>query len=176
MKLRLFGQGGRIWWYYMYLKSLFLTYMFKWNHRNSYGGGEKCDKRFYVIGVDYHDEGLMSIVNSVMTHVEYALDRGYIPVVNMKDFQSIYHNDNKNAWECFFEQPCGYDLSDVYGAHNILLSMNVLYPKGYSFNPENIKQIEKLKRLYKDYLRPNKSLLSYLDESLNTIKVGSINS
>ena len=44
----------------------------------------------YVIGIDFHDEGLMSIVNSVMTHIEYALDRGYTPVVNMKDFQSIY--------------------------------------------------------------------------------------
>lgn len=37
MKLRLFGQGGRTWWYYMYLKSLVLTYRFKWNHRN-FGG------------------------------------------------------------------------------------------------------------------------------------------
>ena len=27
MKLRLFGQGGRTWWYYMYLKSLVLTYL-----------------------------------------------------------------------------------------------------------------------------------------------------
>lgn len=58
------------------------------------GGGKKpCDKIFYVIGIDFHDEGLMSIVNSVMTHIEYALDRGYTPVVDMKDFQSIYHKD-----------------------------------------------------------------------------------
>lgn len=40
MKLRLFGQGGRTWWYYMYLKSLVLTYRFKWNHRNFNGGGK----------------------------------------------------------------------------------------------------------------------------------------
>ena len=52
----------------------------------------------YVIGIDFHDEGLMSIVNSVMTHIEYALDRGYTPVVNMKDFQSIYHKEDENVW------------------------------------------------------------------------------
>ena len=171
MKLRLFGPGGRTWWYYMYLKSLVLTYRFKWNHRKFNGGGKKlCDKIFYVIGIDFHDEGLMSIVNSVMTHIEYALDRGYTPVVNMKDFQSIYHKEDENVWECFFEQPCGYNLSDVYGARNIILSMNVQYPKGYSFEADNQKRIEKIRYIYKNFLRPNKSLLSYLDESLNTIK------
>lgn len=56
-------------------------------------GKKLCDKIFYDIGIDFHDEGLMSIVNSVMTHIEYALDREYTPVVDMKDFQSIYHKD-----------------------------------------------------------------------------------
>lgn len=170
MKLRLFGQGGRTWWYYMYLKSLVLTYRFKWNHRNFGGGKKPCDKIFYVIGIDFHDEGLMSIVNSVMTHIEYALDRGYTPVVDMKDFQSIYHKENENVWEYFFEQPCGYNLSDVYGARNIILSMNVQYPRGYSFEADNQRRIEKIRSIYKDFLRPNQNLQSYLEESLNTIK------
>ena len=134
------------------------------------GGAKTWDKIFYIIGIDFHDEGLMSIVNSVMTHIEYALDRGYTPVVNMKDFQSIYHKENENVWEYFFEQPCGYNLSDVYGAHNIILSMNVQYPKGYSFEGGNQKRIEKIRCIYKDYLRPGQNLQSYLNESLNTIK------
>ena len=107
----------------------------------------------YVIGIDFHDEGLMSIVNSVMTHIEYALDRGYTPVVNMKDFQSIYHKEDENVWECFFEQPCGYNLSDVYGARNIILSMNVQYPKGYSFEADNQKRIEKIRYIRIFYAR-----------------------
>ena len=48
--------------------------------------------------------------------------------------------------------------------------MNVQYPKGYSFEADNQKRIEKIRYIYKNFLRPNKSLLSYLDESLNTIK------
>lgn len=171
MKLIFFGPGGRAFWYYMSLKTKFLTYRFIWKHKNMRSGGaKKCDHKFYVIGVDFHDEGLMSIVNSVMLHIEYALEKGYTPVVNMKDFQSIYQKENINAWEIFFEQPCGYSLSDVYGTNDIVLSMNVQYPKGYGskMNPE---RIEKVRNLYKKLLRPNATLQSYLDNTLNTSNV-----
>lgn len=166
---RFLGEGGRTWWHYMYLKSLFQTWKFRWTHWKC--SGKYPDKTFYVIGVDFHDDGLMAIVNYVMGHIEYALDRGYIPVVNMKDFQSIYQKANENAWELFFEQPCGYTLSDIYEARNVIISMNVAAFKDHYTRFNDSERKEKYKRLYKEYFRPNKKLQLYLNEVHNKVKL-----
>lgn len=47
MMFKFLGQGGRTWWYYMYLKSLVLTYRFKWYHRN--GGGKNYVIRYSML-------------------------------------------------------------------------------------------------------------------------------
>ena len=76
-------------------------------------GSEHPDKTFYLISYDYDTQGLFAIVKSVLSHVMYALDKGWIPVVDLKNYKCQYQQEGENAWELFFEQPEGYSLEDI---------------------------------------------------------------
>jgi len=51
--------------------------------------------------------------------------KGYIPVVDMKHYTNQYFKDGRtfkdNAWEYFFEQPCGYTLEDIENSLNCVV-------------------------------------------------------
>lgn len=53
-------------------------------------GNEYPDKTFYVIRIDFPMAGLFAIVKSFLSHVEYALDKGYIPIIDMKNSKSQF--------------------------------------------------------------------------------------
>ena len=52
-------------------------------------------EKFYVICVTYKIEGLFAIVNSVLDHVIYARENGYIPIVDLKHYYNQYFKDNR---------------------------------------------------------------------------------
>ncbi len=134
--------------------------------KKSYGNDYK-DIIFYVIGVDYGVEGLFAIVKNVLVHIEYAILKGYIPVVDMENYKSQFQKKGINIWEFFFEQPMGYTLSDINKAKNVILSRNVRQWPGHSvfvsiLNPENNKRLQSLKDLYAKYIVPSKKTSDYL--------------
>lgn len=141
--------------------------------RRSYGE-ENPDKIFYVIGVAHTTGGLFAIVKSVFCHICYAVDRGYIPVVDMKNFASQLsdRDSDKNAWELFFEQPGGYTLEAISRSKNIVLSASLPYPKGVEigFNTVIDRALhEKYHRTFNQFIRPCGPVKAYLEKKYEAI-------
>ena len=61
--------------------------------------------------------GLFAYYISFASEIEYALANGMIPVVDMQNYKSSLLKDDEvgkvNAWEKFFEQPCGVGLEEA---------------------------------------------------------------
>ena len=63
--------------------------------------------------------GLFSNFLVFMQHIRIALVKGYIPVIDMKNYPNAYLEDTKlgkeNSWEYYFKQPSSlYSLDEVY--------------------------------------------------------------
>lgn len=76
--------------------------------------------------------GLISNVQNVIKHVEYAREKNYYPVVDMQNYLTFYNEmepiRNKfNSWEYYFNQPSEVSLEDAYHSKKVILS------KGYRF-------------------------------------------
>jgi hypothetical protein len=95
-------------------------------------GNENSDKTFYVLGRNWGDFGLMAIVNYSLPHFVYAAQKGYIPVVDIQNYSCQYTLAEKfkleNAWEYYFEQPCGYTVNDISHSKNVL-HQNCAFPR-----------------------------------------------
>lgn len=99
---------------------------FKWRERRVSYGEENPDKTFFVIRRNAPTTGLFSFVTINLGWIQYALEKGYIPVVDMCNTKNTYLAEKevgrKNAWEFYFEQPCGYSLSDIDHSRHVILS------------------------------------------------------
>ena len=98
-------------------------------------GNDFPDKTFYIIRRRPPGTGLLSNSHWVLNHIIYAILKGYIPVVDMQNYKTFYNEESvnlpKNAWEYYFEQPCGYSLEDITKAKNVIfgdLDKDVVVP------------------------------------------------
>ena len=60
--------------------------------------------------------GLFSFYMVYLGCINTWINRGYIPIVDMKSFPNTYNNYNiskNNTWETFFNQPFGYTLEEI---------------------------------------------------------------
>lgn len=98
---------------------------FKWRERKISLGYENPDKVFYIIRFRFMG-GLFGLMNYYIPQIEYAINKGYIPIIDMMNMKNMYLAQDKigieNSWEYFFEQPCGYTLEDIKKSKNIILS------------------------------------------------------
>lgn len=53
--------------------------------------GKKREDVIYVIRF-FHGEGLMSMLYKALGNIEYAEQKGYIPMIDLKHFKNIYQN------------------------------------------------------------------------------------
>lgn len=149
----------------------------EWKKRErSYSAGKEwSNKTFYIIGFDYDTQGLFAIVKSVLSHVMYAINKGWIPIVDLKDYDCQYKQNGKNAWELFFEQPCGYTLDDIKEAKNIVRSYYGMYPYGkYAFYEEILFDSQKLSPIaeaYKKYIRPQQEVQKIMDKTIDDLQI-----
>lgn len=86
-------------------------------------GKDSPDKIFYIIsGTHLKLRGLFGDVNVVMRYINYALHRGYIPVVDFKHMTNGMIDDYEvgkvNGWETIFEQPTSYSLEEALCGKN----------------------------------------------------------
>lgn len=157
--------------YHKILSILSLYHEYSKRERTFSWGQKNSDKTFYIICFDYDTQGLFAIVKSVLSHVMYAVDKGWIPIVDLQNYACQYKKDRKNAWEMFFEQPCGYTLNDIKDAKNVIRSYYGMYPYGkYAFYEEILFDKDKLTPIadaYKKYIRPQAHIK---DAMLQTIK------
>ena len=95
------------------------------------GGKLNPDKVFYIIR-RYPGTGLLSNLAYVINHIQIANRMGFIPIVDMKNFPSVYNESDKifgtlNSWEYYFEQLTDYSLDEVYQSKNIIITDNKFY-------------------------------------------------
>lgn len=111
-------------------------------------GAENPGKTFFVIRRNAPNAGLYSFVLTNLGWIRYAVEKGYIPVVDMQSFYNTYLTKDqvgkRNAWEFFFQQPCGYSLKDIQRSRHVILS-SINSPKeaphtGLEKNPEELAE------------------------------------
>lgn len=139
-------------------------------------GNENPDKTFYVFGVPDNSGGMWWHINKVLMHLGYCEDKGYIPVIDMQNYKSQYHEEQEvgkvNIWELFFEQPAGYNLKDIENSKNIILSKKKPAPSkkylmGHSPFYDNENRIMYFHTLFKKYIHFNVFTQRYLDGYYN---------
>ncbi len=133
-------------------------------------------KTMYIIRINNMHAGLFSLINSVVSHINYADSRGWIPIVDLKNFKNVYSDDSeigrRNLWELYFLQPSlvngiTISLEDAYHCKNAILSSDksVLIKSNLNANTiDDKKEFSHYLYLYKKYIRYNKSVIQKIDE------------
>lgn len=112
-----------------------LIYLFKERERNKRFGLNHPDQKFYVIRCNNEKSpfyigvihGLLANYFYVLSHLKYASDHHWIPVVDQLNYP-VHNiicgevNGTENPWEYFWEQPSEYTLTEVYESRNVVLS------------------------------------------------------
>lgn len=116
--------------------------------------------------------GLMSILAVYINHINYAIRRGYIPVIDQCTVTNLYLEEDElntgiNSWEYYFEQPAGYSLEDIAHAHNVVLSGMLLWSSdenSYRINYETVSAPfgDKWQRLAQGYYRKNRQASEHI--------------
>jgi len=153
---------------------------FYWRERHVSLGPNNPDKTFFVIRYRYGG-GLFGLINYFIPRIEYAVKNGYIPVIDMKNCRNMYLPDEQfkkvNAWEFFFEQPCGMSLLDVERSANVVLSSG-----GHELTTQEGKYnifsdsdaVNRWRKLFLEYIIPNKTTSDYVSDCYKrTIPSGS---
>lgn len=107
---------------------------YRWREREVSYGSDYPDKTFYVIRRHANRAGLFSFVMTNLASIAYAIDQGWVPVIDMQNSANPMLSPElvgkENAWEYYFEQPCGYSLQDIVHARHVVLS-SVTAPANY---------------------------------------------
>lgn len=97
----------------------------RWRERMIHYGSENPDKTFYVIRRHASRAGLFSFAMTNLAAIVEAVDKGYVPVIDMQNSINPMIDANEvgyvNGWDRFFLQPCGYSLADIASARNVIL-------------------------------------------------------
>lgn len=101
---------------------------FKWRERRVSYGTENPDKIFYVVRRAGSKVGLFSLVLTSLGYIKYAVDHGYIPVIDMSNEDNTYMQQDRkgNVWEYYFEQPCGYTLDDIRHSRHVIIGNGII--------------------------------------------------
>ena len=138
-------------------------------------------KTAYIIGITLPSQGLITLYKYVVSHIMYAEEKGYIPIVDFKHYSNQYFKDGRifkdNTWEYFFKQPTKYTLDDLDEFDEIIFSDNVEWAdKKYNIIPpiltENIDLNENsfLKK-YSEYFKFSDEMQTHLDKKFEE-KIG----
>jgi hypothetical protein len=98
-------------------------------------GSRHPDKKFYVIWREYPGSGFFSNVFHVLCHLERAHSLGMEPVVDFRDFVTLYHEEEeiagtRNVWEYYFKPTSRVPLDEVYDSSHVFLC-DGKYPRGF---------------------------------------------
>lgn len=137
---------------------LFFEMCIKGRERKNSYGEKNPDKIFFVIRPYYYMKvnELATSVSHLMfhyyrnlEHLSYAIEKGYIPVVDWENYGPFAHSEDEpvygtsNCWEYYFNQPSAYSLQEVYQSKNVILSIQ--NSREYGFIPK-AKMLPPLKK------------------------------
>lgn len=115
----------------------------------------------YVIRRYHKAVGLLSLVNMAVAATAYAVKKGYVPVIDMKNYPNMYLYPDEvghvNTWEYYFEQPGGISLEEALSSRKYILSRdsNLFDNAEYDMQifPEDLKNLDRWRGVYKRFLR-----------------------
>ena len=95
-------------------------------------GKHNKDKIFYIIKRT-PGSGLFSNLTFVLNHISICNSFNLIPIIDMKNFTTIYNEQNKinghyNVWEYYFEKLNKYSLKEVYQSQNVIFCNSIFGP------------------------------------------------
>ncbi len=140
-------------------------------------GKENANKVFYVIRRANCYVGWGSILSVIIGRIAEIEDKGWIPVVDLKNEKNAYIEDDeigkKDVWEYYFEPLAGYGLEDIQRSRNIILSnggedIELLKPEDFD-RDYNAILFMKWKRLTKQYIRFRKSVLDKMNQEMKNL-------
>ena len=125
-------------------------------------GENNTDVVFYIIRCPHRDAGLFAVHSFVTGHIKIAIQRGMIPIVDMKHYPNNYYLDENtigkvNWWEISFKQPCEYSLEEVYKSKNAILSAGSF--DGQLSEILDDRELETSHEIVSKYIRLNESAL-----------------
>lgn len=97
-------------------KNLKCNKIYKFGKRNK-------NKIFYIIqreGIG----GLFSNLLFVLDHLIICEKKNYIPVVDWKNFPTVYSEKKENSWTYYFKPVSKFNLNEVYKSQNVIFSDN----------------------------------------------------
>jgi hypothetical protein len=173
----LFGKVIRLIWKIIIAPHLFLREL-RIKERRISCGGENADKTFYIIGwgKSWGSSGLMWLVYVNFAHIVYAVKRGYVPIIDLQNYNNQYlakcmlHKEN--SWEYYFEQPMGYTLKDIRKSKNIILSQKEGYPEGCALDCADAAGLPYYRNIFKKYVKFNPATAKYLEAEYSSILKG----
>ena len=123
------------------------------------------NKIFYVIKRS-PGTGMFSNITFILNHLKICKQYKFIPIIDMKNFSSIYNEkikfkNNFNAWNYYFDNLNNYSLRQVYQSKNVLITDN----KFFNFFSYNIDKDDKLIELLNSEIKVNK----YIERCYTTI-------
>ena len=151
------------------VNNVLLNYMsrIKWASRTITLGMKNRDKTFMIIRRNSKTVGLFSYVLTNLGYIKNAVDNGYIPVIDMKNYESPYRDIHSkcNVWEYYFEQPMNYNLDDVKHSYKVMLTSGEI-PESFP-GLELLKseeEIVKWREIYHKYIRLNRNTQIYVND------------
>ena len=102
---------------------------------------------------------MFSNIAYVLNHIKIAKKHNFIPVVDMKNFVSIYNDDSillkeSNSWNYYFEKISKYELEEVYNSHKVIISSNNFYNFfNYHLEDKSFKRLFDENIFFKNYLK-----------------------
>ena len=123
----------------------------------TYGDLNK-DKYFYIIKRS-PGTGLFSNVTFVLNHLLICKKLGFIPIIDMENYHTIYNEREKikgtsNAWNYYFVPLYDFTLEEVYKSKNVLISSD----KFYNFFTYNLEIKEEFIKILQRDIKINRKL------------------
>lgn len=142
-------------------------------------GDDYPESTFYVIGRDNPIAGGWSLINTVLMHLAFAKDMGYVPVIDMQNYRNQYTRADEfgrvNFWEKYFYQPAGYSLEDIRNAKNVVICSSSLCPApqyntsdGSNIWEDEIK-LDMYRQIFSQFVRYKDSTQVFFDLQVNSV-------
>jgi hypothetical protein len=142
-------------------------------------GIENPDKTFYITGVADTRGGLFWLMLFNLNRIAYALQQGWIPIVDWQNQPNQYLEKGclykENAWEYYFEQPCNYNLNSIKHSKNVIQGIGSLSVDNLILDcyiEINDEYFPYLKKIFKQYIRFNEFTYNYIDKEYKTVLKG----
>lgn len=135
-------------------------------------GSRNSEKIFYVIAPlsPWFNNGLINLASKVYHNMCYAKEKGYIAVVDMKNFYTIYHQDyeigNVNVWDKYYtiKSNIQYDLDTVYESRRVVFCFSKLETEQY-----NIEKMDLSKSCFYNFIEEKISIKREIKSAYNRI-------